>query len=317
MNFNRSGNAQSRMAAGDVYSLAADKVAATADGDKNSVKQRISSKYNIPANQVDDVYDHMVTRLTQAKLTINFSPKKVFRVTSLVPSKLFKPDSPAFYRSHMPSNSYKNTYQVGNNGKAYMNGRDGVERDLFKYDDIGSLSDIQAIINRITKRALYDGGSNFSFVPSLRPKYGALNVFSHTNGGAGHSAYGESYLVLKEHVKHRCTFTHTDSFALGGADRSANLATILHPDRILLGMRERTFDVLYRRANDLPVSARDLAGHQYVEAQIHTDVLFSRDVEKIRLCKRDLSTGSKGENEACIELIAKFAQKYRIDVDSF
>ena len=48
--------------------------------------------------------------------------------------------------------------------------------------------------------------------PSLRPKYGALNLFYHQNGAA--PRFGSCYLILNSRVHDRSTFTYHDSSTL-------------------------------------------------------------------------------------------------------
>ena len=48
-----------------------------------------------------------------------------------------------------------------------------------------------------------------------RVKYGAVNITNDPKGIVSAKAYGKSYLVLKDHVKPRCTMTFHNS---SGAD---------------------------------------------------------------------------------------------------
>lgn len=92
-----------------------------------------------------------------------------------------------------------------------------------------------------------------------RPKYGGLNYKKCSFGSS--PRFGSSYLLLKEEVTDRCTFCYPDSVfepvAFGTAQRMSLVPLALSDDKDLLD--------------------------DYVEAQIHGDILISRDVEAIVL----------------------------------
>lgn len=295
MKFKKNDDVKTRLAAGEIHSLTSQNISNTADQHRSSVIQRIESEFNIANAVAEWARDNMVTLLERSELTINFKAYELFKST--------------------PSNSYQNVFERNTPRTGYTDTRDRTEQNLFKYGSIGSVVGIQSIIDRITKRGNYDNGSNRSFAPTIRPRYAALNIFGLSVGPA--YQYGRSVIVLKEHVKHRCTFTFGDSFSYAsdpnGSDRLGNS---LHFDRILVDMDDRSFRCLYRKANNMPLQSFDLRGHRYIEAQIHSEVLFNRDVDLLRLSKQDLiAQANEEEVRNRAESIALFAIKNKIRVE--
>lgn len=68
---------------------------------------------------------------------------------------------------------------------------------------------------------------------SERVKYGVINFTNDPKGVASCVSYGNSYFLLKEHVRERCTFTDKDSSA---AD--ASIATFKYCFKILSKMND-------------------------------------------------------------------------------
>ena len=62
-----------------------------------------------------------------------------------------------------------------------------------------------------------------------RPRYGNVNVLAHDKGDKEAARYGQSMLVLKEHVRRRCTVTSRDS-----SKEDAVLGTLDHFAHVLL-----------------------------------------------------------------------------------
>ena len=70
---------------------------------------------------------------------------------------------------------------------------------------------------------LYDSVSNYQ-----RVKYGTMNFTNDPKGVAVCSGYGQSYFLLKPHVRNRCTITDMDS-----ASATATISTFRYMNNIL------------------------------------------------------------------------------------
>jgi hypothetical protein len=126
---------------------------------------------------------------------------------------------------------------------------------------------------------------------SERPKYGALDVMHHADGGS--PRFGSCYLALRRHVNARCTFTWGDSHlgpeVVGTADVfEPLLAAMLEAavtGREVLGVRLTAADVLRRAIGVEGVegveSVLGRALDDYIEAQVHGPIELSSDVEAL------------------------------------
>lgn len=125
--------------------------------------------------------------------------------------------------------------------------------------------------------------------PAGRPKYGALNLAGHADGGA--PRFGSCHVRLRPQVNARCTFTFHDSH-LGPAD----VGTMAAFECVLAGLFEEaagTGHVLGLAGADpvdllrkLPVQSFDPAAlgrslDDYIEAQVHGVVDLTTDAEAI------------------------------------
>lgn len=123
-----------------------------------------------------------------------------------------------------------------------------------------------------------------------RPKYGTLNLLQHADGGA--PRFGSCHLVLRAPMLARCTYTFGDSYSepehSGTIDVFEPLLAELLDEAAAAGSA-RGWDAggsgaLIRRllASGEEVTAvigREL--EQYIEAQIHGDIVLASDVEAI------------------------------------
>ncbi|WP_377160570.1 DUF3626 domain-containing protein [Roseateles sp. UC29_93] len=145
-----------------------------------------------------------------------------------------------------------------------------------------------------------DGG-NPSFQWTSRPLYCAVDFLKSPRGGA--QAYGKSYLVLAEHMKHVSTFSSVDSFA---RDLSPSRSRMVKPERICtwhhfprLIVHAQNNEVGYNCLTTLKDAAAGIVGkvparygkgkkHGYIEAQIHGRLKLDRDVKEIHICRSEL-----------------------------
>ena len=72
-------------------------------------------------------------------------------------------------------------------------------------------------------------GTVYDGCDTERPRYGNMNLMAHIKGDEDASWYGKSYLILKKHVRQRCTMTSCDS-----SNDDAVLGTLVHSAHVLL-----------------------------------------------------------------------------------
>jgi hypothetical protein len=155
----------------------------------------------------------------------------------------------------------RNTFEINN----YVNGGDGCRKE---WED-----------NLFFKLYTHDCDS------SSRVKYGCLNLLNDPEGCRSAHGYGISYMILKENVKQRTTFVCGDS-----AGMQQHICTFLHCAQLLLYMHELLLINVINIANkkeeepQLDINTNiHIINYVYIEAQIHGDVIFLRDISKIVL----------------------------------
>ncbi|WP_293869020.1 DUF3626 domain-containing protein [uncultured Alsobacter sp.] len=123
------------------------------------------------------------------------------------------------------------------------------------------------------------GGAYDLSPPSERPKYGSLNVHRRAHGGS--PRFGSAHLRLRGEILSRTTFCHPDS--------------VFEPT--CFGVAARGSAVI-AQAMATEADALD----DYVEAQIHGEVRFSRDVDAIVLdpCYRDTAVEREARALGCV-----------------
>ena len=187
-----------------------------------------------------------------APITINFSPDKVRAWGQ--PDALYGTalGTGRVIDSFLAGEYYANDFELGtprsSSGEHPGGQRDGWENVIFE--------------------GAYHRGR---FNASDRPKYGALNATKHFAGGA--QQYGNSFFILKSHVRPRVTVTPFDS---SGA-QPHHVGTLEHCAHVLLEARnfQGVMDVgLGRKQTD------ESLDWLYIEVQIHGPVKFSQDIEK-------------------------------------
>lgn len=132
----------------------------------------------------------------------------------------------------------------------------------------------------------------FGVRPDERPKYGALNVMDHADGGS--PRFGSCYFVLRRHITPHCSFTWGDSH-----EGPEHVGTVEVLDALLAALLETSettgealgtpgMDVgsllrfaasLERRAPSQRAVGRAL--DTYIEAQVHADVELACDAEAL------------------------------------
>jgi hypothetical protein len=153
--------------------------------------------------------------------------------------------------------------------------------------------------------AQYGTRDSADFRPALRPHYAVLDFAHYPGGGFCHA--GESFIVLKNHLKLNATYLPTIS-PLVNADLHARrteyggrpltlddvTATHLDLDRILLFCPPILLDALHRLTQTPDnVSHWDSGaiGHHCIEAHLYTDIQFKRDVAGICISLDEVRKG--------------------------
>lgn len=138
-----------------------------------------------------------------------------------------------------------------------------------------------------------------------RMKYGTINTFNDVGGNRACFGYGRSYFVLRDRtVRWRTTLTAYDSSAC----LPHHLGTLQHCAHVF---KERSDDELVawlRVGGELVPSVSSAPFSDYLEIQIHGDLVFSRDVLCLAVAKQDAT------NALVRPLVKPFANKNGIQV---
>jgi hypothetical protein len=199
----------------------------------------------------------------RARVTLNFHPDRLLA------------DGRTVVQALLDDGRYKNQFETGlSNGSrtAFGGGaRDGWEEKLF--------------------------GGAYHEPPSEaheRPKYGALDVLRHADGGS--PRFGSCYVVLGRHVNERCTFTWGDSHLgpqhVGTSDAFEALAAAMVAAAAstgeVLAVRASVNELVRPRGRDPSASRSGFARgavaralDDYIEAQVHGPIDLARDVEAL------------------------------------
>lgn len=210
------------------------------------------------AGESPSALDVLIPRLRECvRPTINFHPDRLLADGSTVAEKLLQ------------QGRYRNQFETGissGNRTAFAGGdRDGWEEKLF-----GGAYQVPGV--RLEER----------------PKYGALNVMQHVDGGS--PRFGSCFFVLRAHMAGRCTLTWGDSHEgpvhVGTIDvLEPLLAPLLESvetkgDALgVLGMDVRSLLAVLSSSDRRGIVARAL--DTYVEAQVHADIDLAADVEAL------------------------------------
>ena len=259
-----------RLAGREAASLVGVGIDGTARGDKHAALDRIIRELKVPNPQ--EVYTRLVKHLQGSELTINFQAYKFF--------------------NRKPSGvGYVSQFEGGNRwgGGSYITDRDTAEEAMFDYS--GTRARPARVHAEVMDRVRLLGKlAADRFEPSVRPKYAALNYARLKYGSAG--MWGKSFMVLKEHVKHSATYLHSDSFdqirdPMKRAALQTKIATFFDMDRLLVNMPSAMLRALYdaERGKDFGDTTviDGLNATDYIEAQVHGEVRFERDIAKIMI----------------------------------
>lgn len=139
---------------------------------------------------------------------------------------------------------------------------------------------------------LFDSWLYDSFSPHDKVKYGTIN-WAHSPSGCdqvSRHSYGRSYLVFRDNVKKsRCSYTRFDS-SYEKLEIPEHLATYKYLSNISRYFNIREEIAMSNYLIDNPdgngPEISFMSGiKDYIEVQIHGEILFSRDIEKIAIPK--------------------------------
>lgn len=184
----------------------------------------------------------------------------------------------------------------------YCEDADGKYKTLFETGTGGACTNLDA--RRGWERRMY--GDAYDGHDADRPKYANVNFLAHTKGDHAATHYGSSYMLLNQAVRERCTITSRDSSL---AD--ARLGTLQHCAHVLLHKIERCeessrgalVEVLFNLGKATQPEAIEAIARSsdalrdarldYIEVQIHGDVLFEKDVDMVVVADRATQGGGR------------------------
>lgn len=150
-------------------------------------------------------------------------------------------------------------------------------RNLFELGRSCGSSDERARARWESK--IFDSPEYDDFKAHDKVKYGTVNLTRSNQGVfALWQQYGKSYLILKEEVKSRCTYSRKDS-----SSKSVTGPQDLGTKRFMANLSTK-FTNLEKRAMERGDKQQILEkSYGYMEIQIHGEVSFARDVAKIMI----------------------------------
>ena len=146
--------------------------------------------------------------------------------------------------------------------------------------------------------------------PNERVKYGACNIFNDSKGALDIAQYGEhygdSFFVLKNHVKSRVTIVYNDSFIA----TTKQIATFDNLSHILLNYDDKTLHTLIELAiMGTTVNYTTFSKAIYTEFQVHGDLTFATDIDRMMV------NPIHKTNKAICDLLEEFTVKHGVKYD--
>ncbi|WP_197376631.1 WXG100-like domain-containing protein [Mycolicibacterium baixiangningiae] len=289
------------LAAGDVVGLQFAEDVAAGDGWKAEVRDRLRDELGITdPDQAQADLDKMIAVLEQSRVTVNFDAHKWFHEFAA--------------NVDDPPDAYLNSWERGvrPGGESTKGVLDSVEQDTGSYNrnrDGSGLGEEQVAAAQDRIRKYLSDPASEDFVAAGRPRYGAVDYARDTVGGA--EGYGKSFLVVKEHVKHRALFVSGDSFASVGLHST----TYSHIGKVLTNSTEGQLRRLHQHATTEGRGPLTVGRGTYFEAQLYTPVRFDRDVAEINLDMRELSSINDETLSSAITALQKFADEQGVELN--
>lgn len=281
-----------RLAGQEVLSLTEGRTGMTR-GEVLDLVKRVQTKFGMNTTEAVNFVRAAGALLRKARLTINFSAANWFRgeikgATYLTCWEIVK-------------------YGISGKGSGYDRTRDATEEKLFQYSDPGKdvkKSIPQAVMDRIKQQGVrrsepthpnqagaYGANVLLPANPGMRPKYAALDFGEVQQGAAGNLQYGYSYFVLADVLRFNATFTPYDSFAVDRENpKIKELCTYHSIEKLLLYCPDKLLPEI-KAVLDSPnrrKPAQILKGMHYIEACIHSDVAYARDVREVVIAESEM-----------------------------
>ena len=128
--------------------------------------------------------------------------------------------------------------------------------------------------------------------PFERPKYGCLNVTGDVQGVlSARNHYGQCFLLLHQHVRHRATFFDKDSG--GFVSPSHPLATSEYYAHILQGYSDTDLKAVIHVASTARVGGAPSTCAVYKEVQVHGPVCLVTDVQALSIPGKEKGASAK------------------------
>jgi len=232
----------------------------------------------------DFLYGAMLRLLQEARLTISI--------------KCFN-----WFYAENKSKEYSTFFIRGASGASNdMIKRDGAEKQMFGYGDAAPTGASRE--EKAKARIVHLGNlQSADFQGAMRPRYAAVDFAYCVNGGL--SKYGKSFFVLGEHMKHNATYCHCDSFEVEAdmlarqaeygrvASLSDVLATYHELGKVIYYCHPAMLKKLaeYARSQKKGSENNLLGGNIYIEAQVHADLVFERDVAQLCISDAERTVG--------------------------
>ena len=165
---------------------------------------------------------------------------------------------------------------------AVVTKRDPYLRNVFETGtSLGSdLTDIESRIRE--EHTLFQSEAYDSFSPHDKVKYGTIN-WSYTRTGCNQlqGQFGKSYLILSPKVKKRCTYSRYDSVYTGGVKPYQLGTQRTRMCHISKEFTKREIGYMYQSDGRENLLMNNI--EEYMEIQIHGELLFERDVTRIMI----------------------------------
>src|SRR5262249_36983130 len=146
---------------------------------------------------------------------------------------------------------------------------------------------------------------NPHFVAASRPRYAALNYTDHPNGACARGVYGDSCLVLKDHMKNQATYSAKDSYS---PDVTAQtICTRKTLGALLVWMDEEMLTHLRQAFLQRPIKVLGLLS--FLECQMYNDVIFKSDVKELRISTKEVANCPRAQFH-----VKEFAERHHLPV---
>lgn len=263
--------------------------------DYQSALKILSKKYKINQENAKDLLEKIIKTLQSSRLTINFDFSKIYDINNKGPEILN-----CFAYREKPN-------EITN----YNVGRANIEETAFylsklfdnsKYEKFGRYS---TATGDQTKRS-----ANFQW--TSRPCYAALDFLENPIGGA--PMYGKSFIILKDYVKHNCTYSPYDTYSppmFSNGRLKNKISTFFHFTRLIRYCQNDLFGYNCLESLINKAKGKNLDPHRnygksvgnYIEAHIHSRILFARDIKQICLSKEEFDSHPPSKQKQILEKI--------------